>query len=74
MDPQAAKYIGTGIAMLSLAGAGISIGMIGTSALSGIARNPEAQGNIMSAMILAIAFAESIAIYALVIAFLMLVS
>ena len=64
MDPQAAKYIGTGIAMLSLAGAGISIGMIGTSA----------QGNIMSAMILAIAFAESIAIYALVIAFLMLFS
>ena len=48
--------------------------MIGTSALSGIARNPEAQGNIMSAMILAIAFAESIAIYALVIAFLMLFS
>lgn len=74
MDPQAAKFIGTGIAMLSLTGAGIGIGMIGKAALDGIARNPEAQGNIMSTMILAIAFAESIAIYALVIAFLMLFS
>lgn len=72
MDAQAAKFIGTSIVMISLAGPGIAIGMIGRAALEGIARNPEAQTNIMSTMILAIAFAESIAIYALVIAFLIL--
>ena len=46
----------------------ISIGWIGSSATKSIARNPEAASKIQTAMILAIAFAESIAIYALVIA------
>ena len=46
----------------------ISIGNIGSSAVKAIARNPEAASKVQTAMILAIAFAEAIAIYALVIA------
>ena len=46
----------------------ISIGWIGSSATKSIARNPEAASKIQTAMILAIAFAEAVAIYALVIA------
>ncbi len=45
----------------------ISIGLIGASAVKSIARNPEAAAKIQTAMILAIAFAEAIAVYALVV-------
>jgi F-type H+-transporting ATPase subunit c len=46
----------------------ISIGWIGSSALKAIGRNPEAASKVQTMAILAIAFAEAIAIYALVIA------
>ena len=45
----------------------ISIGWIGSTAVKSISRNPEAASKIQTAMILSIAFAEAIAIYALVI-------
>ena len=46
----------------------ISIGLIGSKGADAIGRNPEAAPKIQTAMILAIAFAEAIAIYALVVA------
>lgn len=46
-----------------------SIGLIGTKAMESIGRNPEASGKILVPMLLSCAFAEAIAIYALVIAF-----
>ena len=46
----------------------VSIGWIGSAALKAIGRNPEAAGKIQTNMILGIAFAEAVAIYALVIA------
>ena len=46
----------------------LAVGMIGAAALGGIARNPEATSKIQTNMILAIAFAEALGIYALVIA------
>lgn len=46
----------------------VSIGWIGSKGLEAIGRNPESAGKVQSSMILAIAFAEAIAIYALVIA------
>ncbi|HPH78697.1 MAG TPA: ATP synthase F0 subunit C [bacterium] len=46
----------------------LSIGMLASKALEAIGRNPEAAPKIQTAMILAVAFAEAIAIYALVIA------
>ena len=49
-------------------GPAIAIGKLASAALEAIGRNPEAAPKIQTAMILAIAFAEAIAIYALVIA------
>ena len=46
----------------------LAIGRIGAAALEAIGRNPEASSKVQTAMILAIAFAEALAIYALVIA------
>ena len=50
-------------------GPGIGVGIIGGKALEAIGRNPEVSGKILATMLLAIAFAEAIAIYALVISF-----
>ncbi len=68
----AARYLGAGLAMLGAAGAGIGIGLSAQGALTGMARNPDTYGNLLASMMLGIAFSESIAIYCLVIAFLML--
>ena len=53
---------------LGAIGPGLGIGMRAGKALEALGRNPEAQGPIQQNMILAIAFAEAIAIYALVVA------
>jgi len=50
-------------------GPGIGIGLIGMKAMEALGRNPEASGKILPAMLLAMAFAEAIAIYALILAF-----
>lgn len=57
---------------LGAVGPGIGIGLIGGLALSVMGRNPEAAPTIRTNMILAIVFAESIAIYALVVAMIIL--
>ena len=49
---------------------GLAIGLIGMKAMEAIGRNPEASGRIVPIMILAMAFAEAIAIYSLIFAFL----
>jgi F-type H+-transporting ATPase subunit c len=46
----------------------IAIGIIGSRSADAIGRNPEAASKVQTAMILALAFAEALAIYALVIA------
>jgi len=53
---------------LGAIGPGIGVGMIGKGALEAMGRNPEASGKIQGLTILAIAFAEAVAIYALVVA------
>ena len=50
-------------------GPALAIGFIGSKAMEAIGRNPEASSKILVPMLLASAFAEAIAIYALVIAF-----
>ncbi len=50
-------------------GPALAIGMIGSKAMESIGRNPESASKILVPMLLACAFAEAIAIYALVIAF-----
>lgn len=69
---KAAQFIGAGLSMIGALGGGIGIGLSVHGALGGMARNPDMSGNLMTNMILGIAFSEAIAIYCLVIAFLML--
>lgn len=69
MDAEALKMLGAGLAMgLGALGPGVGIGILGYGAMQALGRNPEARGPIMTNMILAIAFAEAIGIYALIIA------
>jgi ATP synthase F0 subunit c len=72
MDAEAAKLIGAGLAMIGTIGAGLCIGFLVNGAVQGIARNPDASGNVQTNMILGIAFAEAVAIYCLVVALLIL--
>ncbi|MCX4309805.1 MAG: ATP synthase F0 subunit C [Desulfovibrio sp.] len=64
-----AAALGIGIAAC---GCGIGMGVGLRGATEGIARNPEVSGKITGTMILAFAFIESLAIYALVISFILL--
>lgn len=64
-----AAAIGLGLAAL---GGGIGQGMAAAKAAEGIARQPEAGGPIQTAMIIGLAFIESLTIYALVIALILL--
>ncbi len=47
----------------------LAIGLIGAKAMDAIGRNPEASGKILPAMLIGMALAEAIAIYALILAF-----
>lgn len=69
MEAEVLKSIGAALAIgLGALGPGIGIGILAGKALEAIGRNPEASQKIQTTMILAIAFAEAIAIYALVVA------
>ncbi|HEY1010494.1 MAG: ATP synthase F0 subunit C [Daejeonella sp.] len=59
--------IGAGLAAI---GAGIGIGSIGGKAMEGMARQPEAASKIQTAMLIAAAFVEAVALFAVVVAFL----
>lgn len=66
--------MGTGLAAmgagLAVIGAGIGIGLIGKGALEGIARQPEAGGDIRTNMIIAAALVEGAALFGIVVALL----
>jgi len=73
MNPETVKLIAAGLAMgLGAIGPGVGIGILGGGALQAIARNPEAAPAVQLNMFIAIAFAEAIAIYALVVALILL--
>lgn len=72
MEAEVIKLLVIGlIGTLGLFGPAIAIGLIGHSGLNGLSRNPEAK-QIMPAMVMAIAFAEAIGIYALIIVIILL--
>lgn len=50
-------------------GPALAIGLIGFKAMEAIGRNPEAAGKLFVPMLLGMAFAEAVAIYALVVSF-----
>jgi len=71
MEVEAIRMLAAGLAMgLGAIGPGVGIGILGYGAMQALGRNPEARGPIMTNMILAIAFAEAIGIYALIVAIL----
>ena len=66
----AAKAIGAGIGFGIAAGfAGIGQGLVGKGATEGVARNPGAVGTVQTIMIIALALIESLVLFALLIAF-----
>ena len=73
MTDQGLKLLAAGLAMgLGAIGPGIGIGVLASGALQAIGRNPEARGPIFTNMIITVALAEAVAIYALVIAIIIL--
>jgi len=72
MDAVTMRQLAAGLAIgLGTLGPGLGIGLLVNGAMQAIGRNPEAAGQIQVNMILGIAFAEAIAIYALVVALLL---
>ncbi len=72
MEADAAKLIGAGIAVLPLLGVGIGIGNIFSSLVNSIARNPSARDDVFGIGILGFALTEAIALFALIVALLLL--
>ena len=72
MDIASAKMIGAGLAVIALAGVGVGIGNIFAALVNSVARNPSARDNVFGLAILGFALTEAVALYALVIAFIIL--
>ena len=73
MTPDTFKLLAAGLAMgLGAIGPGIGIGLLVLGALQAIGRNPDVQGQIQTNMFIGIAFTEAVAIYALVVALILL--
>ena len=67
--------LGAGLAMgIGAVGAGLGIGTATNGACQAVGRNPGVQGKIMMTMLIGMAMAESIAIYALVISLVLLIA
>ena len=69
---QAAKYIGAGLATIGLAGAGVGIGIVFSALVIGISRNPSLKDEMFRMAILGFALTEAIALFVLMIVFLLL--
>ena len=72
MSDKALFAIAAGIAIgLAALGGALGQGKIGAAAMEGIARNPQAQQNMFVSMIIGLVLIESLVIYSLVIAFML---
>ncbi len=72
MELEAARMIGAGLATIALAGVGIGIGTIFGNFVAAAARNPAAAPKVFGNVLLGFALTEAIALFALLIAFLIL--
>lgn len=68
----AAKLVGAGLATIGLAGAGVGIGNVFGSLLIAVSRNPNEKDELFRLAILGFALTEAIALFALMMAFLIL--
>ena len=72
MESIALAFLGAGLSIgLAALGTGIGMGFLVGKSVEGIARQPEAIDKIRITMIIGIAFIEALALYALVISFLL---
>ncbi|MDE2071677.1 MAG: ATP synthase F0 subunit C [Patescibacteria group bacterium] len=72
MDVESAKILGMALAVgLGVIGPGIGIGIVVGKALEAMGRNPDAAGSIQTVMFIGVAFTEALAIFALVIGFIL---
>lgn len=69
---EAAKLIGAGLATIGVAGSGVGIGTVFGSLITGYARNPSLKQQLFSYAVLGFALSEAIALFALMVAFLIL--
>jgi F-type H+-transporting ATPase subunit c len=69
---QSSKFIGAGLATIGLAGAGAGIGNVFGSLVLGVSRNPSLAQELQKLAILGFAMTEAIALFALMMAFLIL--
>jgi F0F1-type ATP synthase membrane subunit c/vacuolar-type H+-ATPase subunit K len=72
MELEAAKMIGAGLAVIGLGGVGAGIGNIFSSLIGSIARNPASRSQVFGLSMLGFALVEAVALYALLISFLIL--
>jgi F-type H+-transporting ATPase subunit c len=73
MDADTIKLLAAGLAIgLGALGPGLGIGILAWGALQAIGRNPDATDQVQTGMILGLAFAEAIGIYALVVALILI--
>lgn len=66
---EAGGAVGTGMATIGLAGAGVGIGTVFGALITGVARNPSLRGQLFAYAILGFAFAEATGLFALMVAF-----
>jgi F-type H+-transporting ATPase subunit c len=71
---QSSKYIGAGLATISLAGSGAGIGILFSGLLIAFSRNPSLEKQLFVYAILGFALTEAIALFGLMMAFLILFS
>ncbi len=72
MDVQSASLIGMGLAAVGMAGSGIGIGYIFGKMIEAVARQPEAEPILSKYAWIGFALVEAIALYALVLAFIIM--
>jgi F-type H+-transporting ATPase subunit c len=66
------QYLGAGLACIGIGGAGIGVGNVAGSFLSGALRNPSAAGEQTATLFIGIAFAEALGIFSFLVALLLM--
>ena len=69
---QSSKFVGAGLATIGLAGAGVGIGTVFGALVLGVSRNPSLKDELFRIAILGFALTEAIALFALMMGFLIL--
>jgi len=72
MELEAAKVIGAGLAVIGVIGSGIGMGMVFSAFITAVGRNPAARSEVFTMTMLGFALVEAVALFALVIALVIL--